>query len=161
MSIQVEAGNMVRGGKHLTFVLGGETYGVEILKVHEIIGLLPVTRVPRTPPYIRGVINLRGKVIPIMDLRLRFGMEAGTDAEGTCIIVVQIRGVQMGVVVDAVSDVSDFREDEIEDVPSFGDGTSTEYLLGIAKGDASVKLLLDIDRVLSAEEIAELEAGSC
>lgn len=144
------------GGKFLTFVLNQEDYGVEILKVHEIIGLLPITRVPRTQHYIRGVINLRGKVIPIMDLRLKFDMPESEYGEGTCIVVVQVRGVQMGLVVDAVSEVIDIKPEDVEDVPSFGAGAHTEYLLGIAKSGGAVKLLLDIDRVLSAVETAEL-----
>src|SRR3954471_22516164 len=92
-----------RGGKFLTFFLAGEEYGLEILRVHEIIGMLPITRVPRTPEFIRGVVNLRGKVITIMDLRRKFGMDACADEN--CIIVVQIKGVQIGVVVDRVSEV--------------------------------------------------------
>jgi purine-binding chemotaxis protein CheW len=145
-------------GKFLTFVLSREDYGVEILKVHEIIGLLPITRVPRTPHYIRGVINLRGKVIPIMDLRLRFDMPEAECGEGTCIIVVQVRGVQMGLVVDGVSEVIDIVADDVEDVPAFGAGAHTEYLLGIAKSGGAVKLLLDIERVLTASELAAVAA---
>ena len=158
MSTQPAAGTAPGrvGGKFLTFVLNQEDYGVEILKVHEIIGLLPITRVPRTQHYIRGVINLRGKVIPIMDLRLKFDMQESEYAEGTCIVVVQVRGVQMGLVVDAVSEVMDIAPADVEDVPSFGAGAHTEYLLGIAKTGGSVKLLLDIDRVLSAAETLEL-----
>ena len=140
-----------RGGKYLTFYLADEEYGVEILKVQEIIGMQPITRVPRTPPFIRGVINLRGKVIPIMDLRERFGMEAASVAlQGAseadvaaaeavrCIIVVEVVGptgqaVPVGIVVDRVSEVSLIPESEIEDAPSFGAGVRTEYLLGLGK----------------------------
>jgi purine-binding chemotaxis protein CheW len=168
-----------RGGKYLTFYLADEEYGVEILKVQEIIGLQPITRVPRTPAFIRGVINLRGKVIPIVDLRERFGMTsveaslAGLDAAEVaaaeavrCIIVVQVTGVTgpsvpMGIVVDRVSEVSAIGEADIEDAPSFGAGVRTEYLLGLGKartgdGQGRVKLLLDIDRVLSTAELEEL-----
>jgi purine-binding chemotaxis protein CheW len=166
-----------RGGKFLTFYLADEEYGVEILKVQEIIGLQPITRVPRTPAFIRGVINLRGKVIPIMDLRERFGMPsaeralAGASAADVaaaeairCIIVVQVVGptgaaVPVGIVVDRVSEVSAIAEAEIEDAPSFGAGVRTEYLLGLGKAQGRVKLLLDIDRVLAAEEIAQLPDG--
>jgi purine-binding chemotaxis protein CheW len=146
-----------RGGKYLTFVLAGEEYGVEILKVHEIIGMLPITRVPRAPDCIRGVINLRGKIIPIMDLRSRFGMRTD-DVTETCIVVVQAHGTQIGVVVDRMSEVSDIGDEQIEDVPSFGADVNTEFLLGIAKCQGRVRLLLDIERVLSHEGIAAAEA---
>lgn len=144
-----------RSGKFLTFYLGGEEYGVEILKVHEIIGMLAITRIPRAPEYIRGVVNLRGKVIPIMDLRLRFGMEAAS-ADENCIIVVQVRGVQIGIVVDQVSEVANIGANEVEDTPSFGSDVQTDFLLGIAKSEGHVKLLLDIDKVLSTAEVAQV-----
>ena len=144
-----------KAGKYLTFFLAAEAYGVEILKVQEIIGMLPITRVPRTPHFVRGVINLRGKVIPIVDLRTKFGMEAVENAE-SCMIVVQVQGVQLGVVVDRVSEVSAFTDAEIADPPSFGSDVDTEFLLGIAKGAGKVTLLLDIDRVLSADEVLDL-----
>src|SRR5918912_1536247 len=118
-----------RGGKFLTFFLAGEEYGLEILKVHEIIGMLPITRVPRTPHFVRGVINLRGRVIPIVDLRRKFSMESEA-AEETCIIVVQVQGIQIGFVVDPVSEVADIKAADIEDTPSFGDDGQTDYLLG-------------------------------
>lgn len=142
------------GGKYLTFFLGDEEYGVQILKVHEIIGMLPVTRVPRMPDYIRGVINLRGKVIPTFDLRTRFGMLAGETGTETCIIVVAVRGVQIGIVVDRVSEVADVAAADIEPPPSFGAELSVEYLLGMAKTNGRVRLLLDIDRVLQTTEIS-------
>ena len=164
-----------RGGKFLTFYLADEEYGVEILKVQEIIGVQPITRVPRTPPFIRGVINLRGKVIPIMDLRERFHMPAAqTDDEAAnalrCIIVVQValaaagaqgQAVPMGIVVDRVSEVAAIASGDVEDAPSCGAGVKTEYLLGLGKaktadGQGRVKLLLDIDRVLAADELTAL-----
>jgi purine-binding chemotaxis protein CheW len=148
----------VKGGKFLTFFLAGEEYGIEILKVHEIIGVMPITRVPRTPEVVRGVINLRGKVIPIVDLRRRFGLEPAEETEETCIIVVQVRGVQTGVVVDSVSEVMDIRSDDVEDTPSFGPEVNTEYLLGIAKSSDKVRLLLAIDRVLSSDDVRALGA---
>jgi len=138
-----------RAGKYLTFYLEGEEYGLEILKVHEIIGIMPITRVPRTPPFILGVINLRGKVISIMDLRARFGMRAAEQVAEACIIVVQVGGVQIGLFVDRVSEVLDIPEDEIEDAPSFSVEIDTDYILGVAKSNGRVKLLLDIDRVLA------------
>jgi purine-binding chemotaxis protein CheW len=145
-----------RGGKYLTFFLAGEEYGIEILTVHEIIGILPVTRVPRTPAAVRGVINLRGKVIPIVDLRLRFGLDASADTGATCIIVVQVRGVQIGVVVDTVSDVIDIPAEDVQDTPSFGLDVDTGHLLGIARSTGRVRLLLDMDRVLGEEAVSGL-----
>ena len=150
---------LAQAGKYLTFYLASEEYGVEILKVHEIIGMLPITRVPRTPPFVRGVINLRGKVIPIIDLRERFGMSQ-EGAEETCIIVVQVHGIQLGVVVDKVSEVLNIAEGDLEPTPSFGVDVNTEYLLGLAKGDGRVRLLLDIDRVLTATEADSVQSVS-
>jgi purine-binding chemotaxis protein CheW len=170
-----------RGGKYLTFFLAAEEYGVEILKVREIIGMQPVTRVPRTPPFIKGVINLRGTVIPVMDLRERFGMpsaeaalaalpqaERAAAAAIQCTIVVQVAGghgraVPVGIIVDRVSEVALVADADVEDAPSFGAGVRTEYLLGLAKartadGQGRVRLLLDLDRVLAAAEAAELDA---
>ena len=145
-----------REGKYLTFSLAEEEYGIGILKIKEIIGMMPVTTVPRTPEYVKGVINLRGKVIPIIDLRLRFGMESIDYSERTCIIVVEIDGqtgtVQVGVVVDAVSEVLNVDTKDIEDTPQFGRSLDTEYILGMAKMEGGVKILLDVDQVLTGEE---------
>ena len=150
-----------REGKYLTFTLDKEEYGIGILKIKEIIGMMPITTVPQTPDFVKGVINLRGKVIPVMDLRLRFGMEAIDYTERTCIIVVEIEGssgtVMIGIVVDAVSEVLNIKGDDIEDTPTFGTKLNTDYILGMAKMEGGVKILLDIDRVLSGEEIAALE----
>jgi purine-binding chemotaxis protein CheW len=151
-------GNQNRGGKFLSFFLACEEYGIEILKVQEIIGMMPITRVPRTPDFIRGVINLRGKVIPILDLRLKFGMESRPQTEQTCIIVVQTAGTEIGIVVDKVSEVLDIPGKDIEDTPSFGVELNTEYILGIGKSDGRVKLLLDIDKVLSNPEARQIQA---
>jgi purine-binding chemotaxis protein CheW len=149
-----------REGKYLTFSLAEEEYGIGILKIKEIIGMMPVTTVPRTPEYVKGVINLRGKVIPIIDLRLRFGMEAIDYTERTCIIVVEIEGqtgtVQVGVVVDAVSEVLNVDTKDIEDTPQFGRSLDTDYILGMAKMEGGVKILLDVDQVLTGEETETL-----
>jgi purine-binding chemotaxis protein CheW len=150
------AGN--RAGKYLTFFLAREEYGLEILKVHEIMGVMPITRVPRTPSFVRGVINLRGKVIPIVDLRAKFGMEEAAASAENCIIVVQVHGAQTGVMVDRVSEVSDIAESQVEDAPSFGSDVQTDFLLGIAKSTDRVRLLLDIERVLSTQDIVDLRA---
>jgi purine-binding chemotaxis protein CheW len=148
-----------RGGKFLTFFLAGEEYGLEILKVQEIIGMMDITPVPRTPEYIRGVINLRGKVIPIVDLRLKFSMEEAERTSETCIIVVEANRVQTGIVVDQVSEVLDVIAENIEDTPAFGADVRTDYILGIGKSEGRVKLLLDIDRVLSDGNLDQLSGS--
>ena len=148
-------------GKYLTFSLDNEQYGIGILKIKEIIGMIPITPVPRTPEYVKGVINLRGKVIPVIDLRQRFGMGVVDHTERTCIIVVEIQGlsgtVMMGILVDSVSEVLSIKGEEIEDTPSFGAKVDMDYILGMAKMDGGVKILLDIDCVLSSGEVKELE----
>lgn len=138
----------MQGGKFLTFFLGKEEYGIEILKVQEIIGLMPITPVPNMPDYIRGVLNLRGKIIPVMNLRSRFTLPPVDDTTETCIIVVQEDQYRMGVVVDKVSEVADISGELIEEVPSFGAVNDNEYLAGIGKLEDSVKLILDISKVL-------------
>jgi purine-binding chemotaxis protein CheW len=153
-----------REGKYLTFTLAEEDYGIGILKIREIIGILPITSVPQTPEFVKGVINLRGKVIPVVDLRLRFGMERIEYNERTCIIVVEITGqagtVQLGIVVDAVSEVLNIKAEDIVETPTFGTKLNTEYILGMAKMEGGVKILLDIDQVLSGEEIDDLEKAA-
>jgi len=153
-----------RAGKYLTFRLGEEEFGLEILKVQEIIQLQSITRVPRTPDFVRGVINLRGKVIPVVDLRLKFGLDRAEDTERTCIVVVQIRHadgmVVMGTIIDEVREVLDIPGASIEDAPSFGASIETEFILGMGKIGQSVKILLDIDKVLSGKEIQHIQAAS-
>ncbi len=151
-----------REGKYLTFSLAGEEYGIGILKVKEIIGLMSITPVPQTPEYIKGVINLRGKVIPIVDLRLKFGIEAIDYNERTCIIVSEIvfgnNKIAMGIVVDYVSEVLNIKASEIEDTPNFGSNLETYYILGMAKIVKGVKILLDIDKVMIGDELKQLAA---
>lgn len=153
-----------REGKYLTFTLAEEEYGIGILKIKEIIGMMPITTVPRTPEFVKGVINLRGKVIPVMDLRLRFGMEEIDYTERTCIVVVEIEGasgtVMIGVVVDSVSEVLNIKGEDVEETPTFGAKMNTEYILGMAKMEGGVKILLDIDQVLSEDEIAALDEAA-
>ena len=153
-----------REGKYLTFSLAGEEYGIGILKIREIIGMLPITSVPETPHYVKGVINLRGKVIPVVDLRLRFGMPEIDYTERTCIIVVEMGSpggmLHIGTVVDAVSEVLNIKGEDIADTPSFGAKFNTDYILGMAKMGKGVKLLLDIDRVLSSEEQVQLKQAA-
>jgi purine-binding chemotaxis protein CheW len=156
---------MKKEGKYLTFSLKGEEYGIEILKVKEIIGMMTITAIPQTPPYIKGVVNLRGKVIPVIDLRLKFGMEAISNTKQTCIIVVEILGKSrgnffLGIVVDTVSEVLNIKETDIEATPDFGTKLNTAYILGMAKMDKGVKILLEIDRVLSGDELDILEKAA-
>ncbi len=157
----VEA-SAVKVGKYLTFTLKEEEYGIGILKVKEIIGMMPVTSVPRTPDFVKGVINLRGKVIPVVDLRLKFSMESISYTDRTCIIVVEVDSnevtVLIGIVVDAVSEVLNILSEEIEDAPEFGQSLDTDYILGMAKVEGGVKILLDIDKILSQGEVTQLEA---
>ena len=145
-------------GKYLTFSLGAEQYGLEILKVREIIGYIDVTAVPQTPHHVRGVINLRGQVIPVVDLRAKFGMETAEVTDQSCIIVVEIvqgnRKCNMGIIVDCVQEVLDIAGDNIEDAPQFGASVRTDFILGMGKVGNSVKILLDIDRVLGCEDLA-------
>src|SRR5512147_286706 len=145
------------GGKFLTFFLAGEEYGIEILSVHEIIGMMPITSVPGTPDHICGIINLRGKIIPIVDLRRKFGMESKAQTAETCIIVVNVQGVEVGTVVDRVSEVLSIPAEDIEPPPSFGRDVNTDYILGIGKSQSKVKILLNIDRVISADQIVQLQ----
>lgn len=146
-------------GKYLTFKLGVESYGVGILKVQEIIGIMAITHVPRMPAFVRGVINLRGKVIPVVDLPLKFGMDSRADTEKTCVIVAQVaegtHSVTMGLIVDEVSEVLDVRVEQIEPAPSFGAGVDTAFILGMGKVGEKVVMLLDVDRVLSVNELSE------
>jgi purine-binding chemotaxis protein CheW len=151
--------------KFLTFELASEEYGIEILKVREIIGLLSITPVPRTPEYVRGVINLRGKVIPVVDLKIKFGMERSDDTRETCIIVVEVSNagsnVLTGILVDRVREVLDIKSENIEDAPEMGDGIDTNFIKGMGKTGDRVSILLDIDGVLTNGEIEQLsKAGN-
>ena len=146
-----------RAGKYLTFGLAEEEYGLEILKVREIIGMMDVTAVPRTPEFVKGVINLRGKVIPVVDLRLKFGMDEVEHTDATCIIVVDVDGTEMGIIVDRVSEVLDIPGEDIEDAPSFGMDVDTEFILGMGKANDRVTILLDIGKVLSQLDTSAIE----
>ena len=151
-----EKPQQTKAGKYLTFVLAEEEYGLEILKVREINGIMDITAVPRVPNYIKGVINLRGKVIPVIDLRLKFGMEETPHTSETCVIVVHVKGVLMGIVVDCVSEVLDVAAEDIEESPSFGTTVNTDFILGMGKAKGSVKILLDIEKVLVDTEFAQV-----
>lgn len=147
----------IEGGKFLSFRLFGEEYGIDVIKVREIIGLTDITPIPQTPAYVKGVINLRGKVIPVIDLRLRFGIPEDKYNEETCIIVVEVNNLLMGVIIDTVLEVLDIKSGEIEPTPSFGTKLNTDYILGMGKVGNKVKLLLDIDHVLTSEEMVLIE----
>jgi purine-binding chemotaxis protein CheW len=146
-----------RAGKYLTFFLASEEYGVEILKVQEIIGRMPITPVPLTSRYIRGVINLRGKIHPIMDLKIKFGMDETEITDETCIIVIKTSSMMMGVLVDKVSEVVNISSDDIEDTPSFGADVNPEFLLGVGKTGGRVRLLLDIEKVINTADIIDMK----
>jgi purine-binding chemotaxis protein CheW len=148
----VGSGTRAIPGKYLTFSLAGEEYGVPVLKVREIIKMMAITVVPQVPHYVRGVINLRGKVITVVDLRLKFGFPAQEQTDETAVVVVEVKvdggKILMGVVVDSVSDVLNIQGEEIEDTPAFGDRVATDYLCGMAKVKGRVKILLDLDQAL-------------
>jgi purine-binding chemotaxis protein CheW len=144
------------GGKYLTFELASEEYGLEILKVREIIGMMDITAVPRTPEYVKGVVNLRGKVIPVIDLRLKFGMKEADVTDETCIIVVDVDGIEMGIIVDKVSEVLDIISNDIESAPKFGSSVDTNFILGMGKASERVSILLDITKVLSYSDVSFL-----
>ena len=152
---QLNKAIMEKEGKYLTFALGPEEYGLEILKVREIIGYMEITAVPQTPAHVKGVINLRGQVIPVIDLRAKFGMETAEVTEETCIIVVETsqgdRKFSTGIVVDHVQEVLDIAGGDIEEAPQFGSSVNTNFILGMGKIGETVKILLDIDRVLAGD----------
>ena len=162
MSTQTKAVGRLNG-KYLTFNLQAESYGIDVLKVREIIRLTTITAVPQMPAHIRGVINLRGKIIPVMDLRIRFEFNSAANTEQTCIIVVQVKlpdgkATHMGLVVDGVEEVINIAESDIEETPSFGGQICTDYIIGIAKVKGLVKTLLDIDGIVGADTLKSLRA---
>lgn len=149
-------------GKYLTFALAHEEYGVPVLKVREIVKMMAITAVPQMPAHVKGVINLRGKVLPVIDLRLRLGVPAEGYTDRTCIIVSEIErgGVRtlLGIVVDSVNEVLNISADDIEPMPEMGRSVDTGYMHGVAKVKGTVKLLLDLDKLLSAESLLEQAA---
>jgi purine-binding chemotaxis protein CheW len=143
------------GGKYLTFHLDDEEYGIEILKIREIIGIMDITKVPQTPAFVQGVINLRGRVIPVIDLRARFALPRKAYDDQTCIIVVDV-GTLMGIIVDTVQEVHDFPSANIEPPPRLGAAVDTSFILGMGRIGDDVKILLDVDKVLNSTELVEL-----
>lgn len=150
-----ELKNAVRAeaGKYLSFALGTEIYGLVILDVREIIGMMDITAVPQMPDYVKGVINLRGKVIPVIDLRLKFGLDKVEYTEETCIIVLHVADSLMGIVVDRVCEVLDISESHLEPAPDFGAQLKTDFILGMGKMDEQVTMLLDIQRILTEDVV--------
>lgn len=152
------------GGPHkfLTFALAGEEYGISIMKIKEIIGMMQVTVLPQTPDYVKGVINLRGKVIPIIDLRCKFNLEQVEPSERTCIIVIESENddqtqTLVGLIIDAVSEVINLKGDEVEPAPTMQSNLNEQLILGLAKCESGVKILLDIDKVINHDELREIE----
>lgn len=154
-----------RAGKYLTFNLGAECYGVPVLKVREIIRLTDITPVPQMPDHVRGVINLRGKIIPVIDLEVKLGLESCAESDRSCIVVVQVRGgagdsVQSGLLVGGVQEVVQISGNDIDEAPEFGFEVGSLYILGIAKLKTGVALLLDIDGALSGDSVPAYIQGS-
>jgi purine-binding chemotaxis protein CheW len=149
-----------KGGKYLTFNLDENVYGIPILKVSEIIGITSITPIPKTPAFIKGVINLRGKIIPVMDLRLKFDMSQREYDKNTCVIIINlvVKGLakQIGVVVDIVSEVCSIPESEIEDPPSYGTDCDEGFISGVGKIKEKVAMLLDIEKVIFSHDILHL-----
>jgi purine-binding chemotaxis protein CheW len=165
LSERGSSGTQRLAGKYLTFALDRESYGIEVLKVREIIRVTEITAVPQMPVYVRGVINLRGKIIPVIDLRLRFGFPEAKTTDQTCIVVVQVKlpdgkATQMGLVVDGVEEVVNLAAADIEETPDFGGTISTDYIVGMAKIKGAVKALLDIDRGLGTRAIAQIQQAA-
>lgn len=153
---------VAEGLQYLTFSLAGEEYGIDILKVQEIRGWVPVTKVPNAPAFVRGVMNLRGAIVPVIDLRLRFGLETVEYTKTTVVIVVTVQSASgsriIGTVVDGVSDVLNVDAADIQPAPDFGTAVHTEFISGLVTIESGMVMLLDVDRLLSVEEMFALEA---
>ena len=142
--------------QYVSFILDKEEYGIDILKVQEIIRFESLTRIPKSPPFIEGVLNLRGKVVPVMDLRTRFGLPKGERDRKTRIIVVNVNGKEMGLIVDEVSEVIQIDSDQVSPLPPMGASISAEYIRGMARIEDRLRILLNVERILSSEELAAL-----
>ncbi len=157
-----EANTKELAGKYLTFQLGNEHFGIQVLQVREIVGLMPVSLIPGTPSHIRGVLNLRGNIIPVMELRKRLNLEDVEDHNRNCIIVTEVvkqdRTVDMGILVDSVSEVFNIQADEIEPPPEFGTQVDTSFILGVAKSGSDVRILLNIDEIVLTDAVEMQDA---
>jgi len=158
MVTQTEESKSTAGGLYLTFTLADEEYGLEILKVREIISLCEITSVPKTPEFIKGVINLRGKIIPVIDLRMKFKMPKVEPTNEACIIVVSMDPLETGILVDRVSEVMEIDSQDIETTPQFGSNVNTNFILGMGKVGEKVTILLDIAKVLSNEDSSVVQS---
>ncbi|HEY0843374.1 chemotaxis protein CheW [Methylotenera sp.] len=145
-------------GEYLTFVLGAEEYGLEILKVQEIRGYDAVTQIANTPEFIKGVVNLRGKIVPIVDLRIKFNLGKVEYNEFTVVIILNLHGRVVGIVVDGVSDVIALKEEQIRDVPSLVTSIDTKYIVGLATLDQRMLILVDIEQLMTSQEMALVDA---
>lgn len=152
-------------GKYLTFEIGDESYGLQILRVQEIIKMQEITKIPRTPEFVEGVINLRGRIMPVIDMRKAFGMEERETSRNTCIIIVEVQRGEastiLGVVVDRVAEVLEISAGDIEPAPSFGAHVETQFILGMAKSKDSVNILLDINKIVEEDMLLSLEQARC
>ena len=144
-------------GEYLTFVLGEEQYGLEILKVQEIRGYDAVTQIANTPDFIKGVVNLRGKIVPIVDLRIKFNLGKVEYDEFTVVIILNLNGRVVGIVVDGVSDVMALKEEQIRDVPSLVSNIDTKYIVGLASVEEQMFILVDIEQLMSSQEMALID----
>lgn len=145
------------GRQFVTFMIGDETYGTEVLSVQEIIGMTKITHVPNAPVFMKGVINLRGSVVPVVDLRITFGMNERDYDVFTVIIIVEVRGRMVGMIVDSVSDVVNVPVDTIQDTPHFHSGIKADFIKGIGRIDERLVIILDVDKILTTDEIGEME----
>lgn len=146
-------------GEYLTFVLGSEEYGLEILKVQEIRGYDAVTQIANTPDFIKGVVNLRGKIVPIVDLRIKFHLSEVEYNEFTVVIILNLSGRVIGIVVDGVSDVTALKDEQIRDVPSLVTSIDTKYIVGLATVESQMLILVDIEQLMSSDDMAVLDAA--
>ena len=157
----MEKANVVSSQQYVTFSLGEELFGVEVTRTREILSLTPVTKVPQTPDYLLGVINLRGQVVPVVDMRLKLGLKANAETEETCIIVVEVQidnePIVVGALADAVREVLEVRTDQIEPPPRLGTRLKTEFIAGMGKIDEQFLILLDIDRIFNSDELAVMQ----
>mgnify|MGYP001249098999 FL=1 len=147
------------GGKVLTFLLGKQEYGIQILDAREVVGMMHIDPVPQTPAFMKGVINLRGKIIPVIDLREKFQMEKRESSKETCIVVVDIKGKMTGTIVDCLSGVVTIEKEDFEDAPEMGSNIRTDFIIGMAKLENRVIIVLDMERILSNEELKDIHTN--
>lgn len=152
--------NVSAAGEYLTFLLGSEEYGLEILKVQEIRGYDAVTQIANTPDFIKGVVNLRGKIVPIVDLRIKFNLGKVEYTEFTVVIILSLNHRVIGIVVDGVSDVMALNEEQIRDVPSLVTNIDTQYIIGLASVEEKMLILVDIEQLMGSQEMALIDSAA-